>query len=109
MFRGYKERERGCRDSLGCRDSWGGDPPCESRQPNFKTKRREIGTFIQSQDAQRLKLIDSFTISFVDLKSNSALLYNKGHNKIKSLLTRYISPNLICPLKKINFYFKLNV
>ena len=34
---------------------------------------------------------------FVDLKSNSALLYNKGHNFWKSLLTWKIPLNWIVP------------
>ena len=35
--------------------------------------------------------------SFVDLKSNSALLYNKGHNFWKSVLTQKIPLNWIFP------------
>ena len=38
-----------------------------------------------------------WTYLFVDLKSNSALLYNKGHNFWKSLLTRKIPLNWIVP------------
>ena len=53
MFRGYIERERihDSRDSRSCRDPrGGGDPAHQSRQPYFKTKRREIGTFIRSHN-----------------------------------------------------------
>ena len=40
---------------------------------------------------------NSTKIDFVDLKSNSALLYNKGHNFQKILSTRKIPQNWIFP------------
>ena len=46
---------------------------------------------------------------FVDLKSNSTLLYNKGHNFWKSVLTRKIPQNWIFPYKKNNITFKQNL
>ena len=49
------------------------------------------------------------TIYFVDLKSNSALLYNKGHNFWKSVLTWKIPHNWIFPYKKNSITFKQNL
>ena len=43
--------------------------------------------------------------SFVDLKSNLALLYKKGHNFWKSVGTQKIPQNRIFPYYKNNFTF----
>ena len=47
-----------------------------------------------------------FNQVFVDLKSNSALLYNKGHNFWKSVLTWKFPQNGIFPYFMINITFK---
>ena len=52
---------------------------------------REIWTFSKKFE----------TYDFVYLKSNLALLYNKGHNFWKSLSTWKIPPNWILPYWKI--------
>ena len=49
------------------------------------------------QAKTELFLLKEIQFSFVDLKSNSALLNNKGHNFWKSVLTWKIPQNWLLP------------
>ena len=63
---------------------------------------------IVSAETQTVDITQLFLLKnlFVNLKSNSALLYNKGHNFWKSVLTWKFPQNGIFPYFMINITFK---